>query len=215
MCYTLDTSGLTPYLLTQKPRYSVLGPLHGPWLLAECTPVGNEAVPGGTKELASEATNGTLTDGHSICGSTESSPKNNTGGSKTKHLDLGGNVATHRRESLHAPGPAVREGGQAGVGEGDKGESRTGQAEEDGGGGGGGGGYYEGGSTPNPRGVAPPSGVVQGGSGPRPTTCSSYAQAGNGGAGQTVQLGTPPGRYHPGHHRAICGGGWRPHGGRN
>ena len=25
----------------------------------------------------------------------------------------------------------------------------------------------------------------------------------------------PPGKHHPGHHRAFCGGGWRPHGGRN
>ena len=87
---------------------------------------------------------------------------------------------------------AAREGGQAEVGEGDQGESRKGQAEEDGGGGGGGGGFDEGGSTPHPRGVAPPSGVVQGGSGPRPTTRLSYAQVGNGGAGQTVQPGTPP-----------------------
>ena len=23
----------------------------------------------------------------------------------------------------------------------------------------------------------------------------------------------PPGRHHPGHHRAVCGGGWHPHGG--
>ena len=38
-----------------------------------------------------------------------------------------------------------------------------------------------------------PSGVVQGGSGPRPTTGSIYSQAGNGGAGNTVQPGTPPG----------------------
>ena len=25
----------------------------------------------------------------------------------------------------------------------------------------------------------------------------------------------PPGRHHPGHHRAVCGGRWRPHGGGN
>ena len=169
------------------------GPLHGPWLLSKCTPVGDAAVPGGTEALDVEATGGTLTDGHAICGSTESRTKTNTAGSETKRLDPGGNVATHRRESLHAPGPAVREGGKAEVGEIDPGESHTGQAVEDGGGGGGGGGYDEGGSTPPPRGVAPPSGVVQGGSGPPPTTCLSYAQAGNGGAGQTVQPGTPPG----------------------
>ena len=82
-------------------------------------------------------------------------------------------MATHRRESLHAPGPAVCESGQTEVGEGDQGGTRKGQEEEDRGGGGGGGGFDEGGSTPHPRGVAPPSGVVQGGSGPRPTTCSS------------------------------------------
>ena len=33
---------------------------------------------------------------------------------------------------------------------------------------------HEGGSTPHPIGVAPPSGVVQGGSRPPPTTRSSY-----------------------------------------
>ena len=71
-----------------------LGPLHGPWLLAECTPVGDEAVPGGTKALAGEATNRTLTYRHSLCGFTESRPKANTAGSEMKHLDLGGNVAT-------------------------------------------------------------------------------------------------------------------------
>ena len=78
------------------------------------------------------------------------------------------NVATHRRESLHAPGPAVRPGGQAEVGEGDREEPLKGQEEEDGGSRGGGGGFDEGGSTPQSRGVAPPSGVVQGGSQPPP-----------------------------------------------
>ena len=81
-------------------------------------------------------------------------------GSETKRLDLGENVATHQRESLHVPGPVVRESGQAEVGEGDPDEPRTGPEEEDGGGGGGGRGFDEGGSTPHPRGVAPPSGVV-------------------------------------------------------
>ena len=140
------------------------GPLHGPWLLAGCTPGGDAAIPGGMEAMAGEATGGTLADGHSICGSTESRTKTNTAGSEMKRLDLGGNVATHRRESLHAPGPAVRSDGQTEVGEGDQGESRKGQAEEDGAGGGGGGGHDEGGSTPHSRGVAPPSGVVQGGS---------------------------------------------------
>ena len=107
--------------------------------------------------------------------STDIRPKANTAGSETKRLDLGGNVATHRQKSLHAPGPAVRSGGQAEVGKGYQEESRAGQAEEDGGGGGGGGGYDE------------------GGSGPRPATCLSYAQAGHGGAGHTLQPGAPPG----------------------
>ena len=109
----------------------------------------------------------------------ESRPKANTAGSETKRLDLGGNVATCRRESLHAPGPTVREGGQEEVGKGNQGESRAGQTEEDGGGGGGGGGSDEGGPTSHSRGVVPPSGVVQDGSGPRPATCSSYAQVGH------------------------------------
>ena len=65
-------------------------------------------------------------------------------------------MATHRRESLNAPGPAVPPGGPGEVGEGDGEEPHKGQEEEDGGGGGGGGGIDEGGSTPHPRGVAPP-----------------------------------------------------------
>ena len=153
--------------------------------------------------MAGAATSGTLADRHTLCGSTESRTKTSAAGSETKRLDLGGNVATHRQESLHAPGPAVRESGQAEVGEGDREGPRKGQEVADGGGWGGGGGFDESGSTPNPRGVAPPSGVVQGGSGPPAPTRSSYAQAGNGGAGQTVQPGTPHGRHHSGHHRAV------------
>ena len=49
-------------------------------------------------------------------------------------------METHQRESLQAPGPAVRESGQEEVGEGDQGGTCKGQEEEDGGGGGGGGG---------------------------------------------------------------------------
>ena len=71
-------------------------------------------------------------------------------------------MADRRRESRHAPRPAVLPGGQADLGEEDRTEPRKGQEEEDGGGGGGGGGTDEGGATPHPRGVAPPSGVVQG-----------------------------------------------------
>ena len=131
-------------------HYIILGCLPGAPLAA------TQRYLGGTEAMADEATGGTLADKHAICGSTESRTKTNTAGSETKRLDLGGNVATHRRESLHAPGPAVRSDGQAEVGEGDQGESRKGQAEEDGGGGGGGGGHDEGGSTPHSRGVAPP-----------------------------------------------------------
>ena len=81
-------------------------------------------------------TGGTIEDGHTPCSSTESCTKTSAAGSKTKRLDLGGNVAAHRRESLHAPGPAVRPGGQAEVGEGDWEEPLKGQEEEDGGSGG-------------------------------------------------------------------------------
>ena len=76
-----------------------------------------------------------------------------------KRLDLGGDVAARQQESHHAPRPAVLPGGQSEVGEGDQEEPSGGQEEEDGGGGGGSGGTDEGGSTPHPRGVAPPSGV--------------------------------------------------------
>ena len=142
--------------------------------------------------MAGAATGRAIAEGHTLCGSTESRTKTSAAGSEIKRLDLGGDVAARRQESCHAPRPAVLPGGQAEVGEGDQEEPLKGQEEEDGGSGGGGGGFYEGGSTPHPRGVAPPSGVVQGGSRPPPTTRLRYAQAGNGGAGNTVQPGTPP-----------------------
>ena len=142
--------------------------------------------------MAGGATGGAIEGGHTLCGSKESRTEKGAAGGETKRLDLGGDVAARRRESRHALGPTVQPGGQADLGEKDQTESGGGQEEEDGGGGGGGGGYDEGGSTSPPRGVAPPSGAVQGGSVPRPATCSSYAQAGHGGAGQTVQPGTPP-----------------------
>ena len=82
--------------------------------------------------MAGAATGGTLADGHTLCGSTESRTKTGAAGSETKRLDLGGNVATHRPETLHAPGPAVRASGQAEVGEGDREEPLKGQEEEDG-----------------------------------------------------------------------------------
>ena len=114
--------------------------------------------------MAGATTGGAIADGHTLCGSTESRTETSAAGSKTKRLDLGGDVAARRRESRHAPRPAVLPGGQAEVGEGDREEPIKGQEEEDGGGGGGGGVLDEGGSTPHPRGVAPPSGVVQGNS---------------------------------------------------
>ena len=114
--------------------------------------------------MAGAATGGAIADGHILCGSTESRTKTSAAGSETKRLDLGGDVAARRQESLHALRPAVLPGGQAEVGIGDREEPLKGQEEEDGGSGGGVGGLDEGGSTPHPRGVAPPSGVVQGGS---------------------------------------------------
>ena len=127
-----------------------------------CTPGDNAAISGGTEAMAGATTGGAIADGHTLWGSTESRTKTSAAGSETKRLDLGGDVAARRRESRHAPRPAVLPGGQVEVGEGDRGEPSKGQEEEDGGGGGGGVVIDEGGSTPHPRGVAPPSGVVQG-----------------------------------------------------
>ena len=112
--------------------------------------------------MVGAATNGAIEGGHTLCGSTESRTKEGAAGGKTKRLDLGGDVAARQRESRHALRPAVLPGGQADLGEEDRTEPRKGQEEEDGGGGGGGGGADEGGATPHPRGVSPPSGVVQG-----------------------------------------------------
>ena len=124
-------------------------------------------------------------------------------------------MATHRRESLHAPGPAVRPGGEAEVGEGDREEPLKVQEEEDGGSRGGGGGFDEGGSTPHPRGVAPPSGVVQGGIDRPPPPARATLKRVTAEWAKLYSRVPPPGRHHPGHHRSICGGGWRPHGGGN
>ena len=112
--------------------------------------------------MAGAAAGGAIANRHTLCGSTESRTKKSATGSETKRLDLGGDVAACRRESRHAPRTAVLPGGQADLGEEDRAEPRKGQKEEDGGGRGGGGGTDEGGATPHPRGVAPPSGVVQG-----------------------------------------------------
>ena len=112
--------------------------------------------------MAGAATGGAIEDGHTLCGSTESRTKKSAAGSEMKCLDFGGDLVARRRESRHAPRPAVLPGGQAEVGEGDRDKPSKGQEEEDGGGGGGGGGLDEFGSNPHPRGVAPPSWVVQG-----------------------------------------------------
>ena len=112
-----------------------LGPLYGPWLLDERTPVGDKAIPGGKKAVAGEATGKTIMAGHTICCSTESRTKAKNAGSETKRLDLGGNVEAHRQESLHAPGPAVREGRQETADESYHGEFGAGPTEEGGGGG--------------------------------------------------------------------------------
>ena len=90
--------------------------------------------------MAGAATGGAIEDEHTLCGSTESRTEKSAAGSETKLLDLGGDVAARRRESRHAPKPAVLPGGQAEVGEGDREDPRKGQEEEDRGGGGGGGG---------------------------------------------------------------------------
>ena len=110
--------------------------------------------------VAGEATDKTITAGRTLCGSTESRTKARTAGSETKRLDLGGNVEAHRRESLHTPGPAVREGGQEAVDRNDHSEFGAGLTEEGGRGGGGGGGSDEGGPASYPRVVVPPSGAL-------------------------------------------------------
>ena len=66
------------------------------------------------------ATGGTIKDGHTICGSTESHTEKGAAGSETKRLDLGRDVAACRQESRHAPRPAVLPGGQAVLGEEDR-----------------------------------------------------------------------------------------------
>ena len=137
-------------------HYMVLGCLPGAPLAT------TRRYQGGTEAMAGAATGGAIEAGHTLCGSTESRTENSVAGSETKRLDIGGDVAACRRESRHAPRPAVLLGGQAEVGEGYQEEPSKGQEEEYGGNGGGGGGIDEGGSTPHPRGVAPPSGVVQG-----------------------------------------------------
>ena len=99
--------------------------------------------------MADGATGGVIEGRHTLCGSMESRTEKGAAGGETKRLDLGGDVAARRRESRHAPRPAVLSGGQAYLGEEDQTESSRGQEEEDGGGRGGGGGADEGGDTPH------------------------------------------------------------------
>ena len=117
-------------------------------------------IPGGAKAVAGEASCKTITDGQTICGSTESRAEGKTAGGETKHLDLGGDVEAHQRESLRVPGTAVRDSVQASDGESGAIEFGGRQTEEGGRGRGGGGGSGEGGPTTYPRDVVPPSGVV-------------------------------------------------------
>ena len=112
--------------------------------------------------MAGGAAGGAIEGGHALCGSTESHTKDGAEGGETKRLDLGGDVAARQRESCHAPEPEGMSGRTTDLGAADQTEPGGGSEEEDGGGGGGGRGIDEGGSTPHPRGVAPPSGVVQG-----------------------------------------------------
>ena len=121
-----------------------------------------EAIPRGAEKMAGGAAGSAIKGGRALCGSTESRTKDSAEGGATKRLDLGGDVATCRRESRLAPGSNDRTGGATDLGATDPTEPGGGSEAEDGGGGGGGGGIDEGGSTPHPRGVAPPSGVVQG-----------------------------------------------------
>ena len=85
--------------------------------------------------MAGGATGGAIKGGHTLCGSTESRTEKGAAGGETKRLDLGGDMAARRRESRHAPRPAVLPGRQADFGEEDRTEPRKGQEEEDGGGG--------------------------------------------------------------------------------
>ena len=95
-----------------------LGPLHGPGLSAEHPPDGAQEIPGREETVASEAAEGTNEDGSTFRSSTESRTEGATAQGKTKRLDLGVDVETHRKESLCTPGPAIRASLQATPGEG-------------------------------------------------------------------------------------------------
>ena len=80
--------------------------------------------------MAGEATGKTNEDGRTLRGSTESRTEGETAGGESKRLDLGEDVEAHRRESLLALGPAVRDGVQAADGESGANEFGGGQTEE-------------------------------------------------------------------------------------
>ena len=112
--------------------------------------------------MASEAAEGTNTDGSTFCVSTESRTNRATARGKTKRLDIGVDVETHQRESLCTPGPAIQAGLQATPREGGTEEPGDRQETEGGLSGGGVIGFGEGGPAPHKGGVVLPSGVVQG-----------------------------------------------------
>ena len=166
--------------------------------------------------MAGEATDKTITYGRTLCGSTESRTEAETAGGETKILDLGGDVEAHRRESLHAPGPAVREGGHEAVVKAVQvslAKDRRRRAEEAGA-------EVEALVKADPpliqeawyplqgwykaavdRALPPARATLRRVTAERVTLYS--------------QIPPPPGRHHPGHHRAVHGGGWRPYGGEN
>ena len=139
-----------------------LGPLHGPRLPAERPPDGAQEIPGREETVAGEASGETNTDRPTVRGSTEDCTKGATARGETKRLDLGGDVETHRRESLHMPGPTIRAGVHTANWEGGKEEPGGGQETAGGQSGGRGGGFGEGGLAPHTGGVVPHTGVVQG-----------------------------------------------------
>ena len=135
-------------------HYMVLG------CLPSAPPGGSQEIPGREEAVAGEAAEGTNTDGSTFRGSTESRTEGATARGDTKRLDLGVDVETHRRESLHTPGPALRAGLQMKTGKG--GTKDPGNRQETAGGqsGGGGGRFGEGGTAPHTGGVVQPSGVM-------------------------------------------------------
>ena len=82
--------------------------------------------------MAGEAADETNVDRPTFRSSTEGRPKGATTRGKTKRLDLGDDVETHRRESIRTPGPAIRAGFHTAYWEG--GEEEPGRRQETAGG---------------------------------------------------------------------------------